>query len=272
VNLYLRMFAYLLLLTGVHAAATPKIAVVDFDTHQYSAQLPGAQLADYVTDELVNCGLFEVIEREKLASVMREIAFGQSGMADPATASQFGRVLGAQYLLTGRVVSLEREEKSFSGYGVNTRNTVLTLSVALRIVDVQSGSIRFSGRTRTQRVINEAGGLSVGANSPHTALAEKAAMEMVQEIVKSGRFSGEQSAGTAATARGVKVTVLSVPEGADVEVDGIFYGNTGGELTIPAGMRRIRITLAGYQPWEKQVMVNDGAKFTATLAPERVEN
>lgn len=36
--------------------------------------------------------------------------------------------------------------------------------------------------------------------------------------------------------------------------------------------RRIRITLAGYQPWEKQVMVNEGSRFTATLAPERVEN
>lgn len=267
-----RCLSVLLLLFVAHASAQQKIAVVDFDTHQYAAQLPGAQLADYVMDELVNTGLFEVVEREKLASVMREIGFGQSGMVDPSSAAQFGRLLGAGLLLTGRVVSLEGEERSFSGYGVNTRNTVLTLSVAIRITDAESGSIRFSTRTRTQRTINEAGGLRVASSGAFTALAEQAAVEMVKEIVASGRFSTRQAADAAPAARPVRVTVMSVPEGADVEVDGVFYGNTGGEMSIPSGLRRIRITLAGYQPWEKQVMVNEGSRFTATLAPERVEN
>lgn len=256
------------LLSMGHLAAAPKIAVVDFDTHQYEAQLPGAQLADYVMDELVNTGLFDVVERDKLDSVMKEIGFGQSGMVDPGTAAQFGRLLGAGYLLTGRVVSLSSEQRKFSGYGINTTNTVLTLSVSIRIADVQSGSIKFSTRTSTQSVINESGGMSVSASNPYANLAEKAAVDMVSAIEQSGRFSVAVGEREAALPKVVRVVVLSKPEGADVEVDGILYGNAGGELEIPAGLRRVRISMAGYLPWEKQVMINEGSKFTATLAPE----
>lgn len=264
---YFSALVVLLFATPVFAA--PKIAVVDFDSHQYSAQLPGAQLADFVMDELVNTGLFDVIERDKLDSVMREIGFGQSGMVDPSSAAQFGRLLGAGYLLTGRVVSLESSQRKFSGYGINTTNTILTLSVAIRITDVQTGTVKFSTRTSTQATINEAGGLSVRETNPYAGLAEQAAVEMVQEIQDSGRFAVNPAGGAPQSVPIVKVTVMSNPDGADVEVDGVFYGNAGGEIKIPSGLRRIRVSLAGYEPWEKQVMVSENSKFTATLAPVR---
>src|SRR5690606_33849117 len=72
--------------------ALPRIAVVDFDTNQYSSQIAGDQLADYVIDELVNTGLFDVVEREKMASITRELGFGASGLVDPSSAAQMGRL------------------------------------------------------------------------------------------------------------------------------------------------------------------------------------
>jgi len=250
------------------AHALPKIAVVDFDTQQYSAQLAGAQLADYVTDELVNTGLFEVVEREKMGSVMREIGFGQSGMVDPGSASQMGKLLGARYVLTGRVISLGAEEKSFSGYGINTKNTVLSLSVSIRIVDTETGSVQFSTRTNAQRTINQAGGLSVRSNNAYDGLAQDAAVKLVGEIGQSNRFSSMANAsdqhGPAST---IEVSVSSQPPGADVEVDGVFYGNAGGTLKLPSGLRMVKISLAGRLPWQKKVMIQAGVEIKAILAP-----
>lgn len=264
-----RFLSLILFAASGAIAAQPKIAVVDFDTHQYSADLPGAQLADYVVDELVNTGLFEVVEREKLDSAMREIGFGQSGMVDSSTASAFGRQIGAKYLLTGRVISMDSEQKHFEGYGVSTTNTIVRLSVSVRILDVESGRIEFSTRTQSQQVFNEGGGLRVESSNPYAPLSEEAAVNIVAAIQNSGKFDAARgnNAGTTATPRMVSVSLSSQPEGADVEIDGVFYGNTGSTLKVPEGLRRIRITLAGYQPWEKQAMVADGVSFTATLAP-----
>lgn len=97
----LTVFVFMVLLLPGLAAGLPRIAVVDFDTHQYSAELAGVQLADYVMDELVNTGLFDVVERDKLNSVMQELSFGASGIADPSSAAQMGNLLGARMVLTG---------------------------------------------------------------------------------------------------------------------------------------------------------------------------
>ena len=253
-------------LSAATAQGLPRIAVVDFDTHQYSAELTGTQLADYVMDELVNSGLFEVVEREKLNSVMTELGFGASGMVDTSSSAQMGRLLGARLLLTGRVVSLDQEARNFSGYGVSTRSTQLALSVSIRIMDVESGSIAFSTRTTTQRTINETGGMSVRASGAYSALAEQAARDVVEEITRSGRFERRTTVVDTAPAM-VDVAVASTPPGADIEVDGIFYGNAGGNVSLPQGLRTVRISLAGYHPWEKKVMVNPGVAITASLAP-----
>ncbi len=263
----LRSLLSLFMLAPLVASAQPKIAVVDFDTHQYSAQLQGAQLADFVTDELVNTGLFEVVEREKLESVMREIGFGQSGMVDPSTASSFGRQLGARYLLTGRVISMDSEEKRFNGYGVSTTNTVVSLSVSVRVLDVESGRIEFSTRSQAQQVFNEGGGMSIRSSNPYGPLAEETAVNVVAAIRESSKFSGSSGQSVSKQPKLVSTSISSEPSGADIEVDGIFYGNANGPIKLPEGLRRVRVSLSGYEVWEKQMMLSEGAEFTARLAP-----
>jgi hypothetical protein len=260
----------LLLFAAGEAMALPKIAVVDFDTNQYSAQLTGAQLADYVTDELVNLGVFEVVEREKLRSITREIGLGQSGLVDTGSASQMGKLLGARYILTGRVISLGAEEKTFNGYGIESRNTQLSLSVSIRIIDTETGSVGFSARTTAQRTINQMGGLRIQSSNAYDGLAQEAAVKVVADISNSGRFTGETTANggssNAAPAM-VEVVVNSTPPGADVEVDGVFYGNAGAHLKLPTGLRMVKISLAGHLPWQKKVMVSEGVEIKAVLAP-----
>lgn len=265
------LYPLILALICSNAFALPRIAVIDFDTNQYSGELAGSQLADFVVDELVNSSLFEVVEREKLASAMREIGFAQSGMVDPGSASQFGKMLGARYILTGRVISLGSEEKTFSGYGVNTRNTILSMSVSIRIMDTQTGSVSFSNRTQAQRTINESGGLNVRSNTAYSGLAEEAAIQLVNAITTSGKFNQNDVSDKSTAPSLVEVSVNSDPVGADVEVNGIFYGNAGNVLRLPEGLQSVKISLAGYEPWEKKVMLTNGFSLTATLAKENAK-
>jgi hypothetical protein len=52
-----------------------------------------------------------------------------------------------------------------------------------------------------------------------------------------------------------KVTVSSVPDGADVYVDDSFVGNAPATLKLPAGKHTVKVTQDGYKAWTKEVSV-----------------
>ena len=255
----------LMLMCSAFTIASPKIAVVDFDSQQHGGNFIGAQLAEYVIDELVNTNLFEVVERDKMQTIMREQGFSASGLVDTTDAVQMGRLFGARYLLTGKVISLNKTNKDFNGYGVNSSSTIFTISVSIRIFDAERGSIVFSGRDKSTHSITSAGGLSISSNNVYEPLAENSAIALVEKIKNSGKFK-ENSNDSVQKVKLINVFIDSKPAGADVEIDGVFYGNAGAEISIPSGQHEITISLAGYNPWQKKVMVNEKTKIIATLS------
>ena len=56
------------------------------------------------------------------------------------------------------------------------------------------------------------------------------------------------------------VALTSNPSGADIEVDGVFVGSTPAELPINAGVRTIKITKAGFEPFERKMQIVSGGK------------
>ena len=85
------------------AAELVPIAVVDFTASSstpYRSSLP-----KMVVNELVSSNKFDVLEREKLASIIGEIGFqSASGFVPPNKAVQVGGMLGASLLMTGHVL------------------------------------------------------------------------------------------------------------------------------------------------------------------------
>mgnify|MGYP002777192734 FL=1 len=249
------------------AMAVPRIAVVDFDAHQYAGDLPGAQLADYVVDELVGLQVFEVIEREKLASIQNELNFGASGFVDVKSAAKLRRLLGATHLMTGRVISVEREDSSFDGYGVRGTNVAWSISVSVRIFEVESGRIVYSDRARARWVARNTHGYASSTTTPYDRLAEETAIAVVGGIRQSpfGRTLGSGAIDQSDAGR-VSVSISSEPPGADIEVDGVFIGNTNGEFDLDSGVRIVRISRGNAKPWEKRVDVRPGLRINAVLA------
>lgn len=138
-------------------AAPPKVAVLNFSTvgltsNWYGAFEPGVALSDLVTDQMVNSGKFDMLDRKNLDATLNEHHLQASGEVDPATAISAGRLVGARYLISGNILQLDHTGSSGAAVGSaiggiaggligGVRNDRVTLKVAVRVVDAQTGRI-----------------------------------------------------------------------------------------------------------------------------------
>ncbi len=239
----------------------PSLAIVDFDTTHTKYNYLGRQLAELIGDAVINSDLFNVVERDKLNTIVKEQSFSGSGMVDPNSAIRMGSMVGARYLMTGKVVSADTEKTSFSGYGVATSKITYIMKVSARVIDTKTGRVMFSGTETASNYTQSTDSLSVSAKGAFVALAEKISHSYVDRLNQSGKFKPEKKEELTL----VKVNFLSKPDAADVEVDGVFYGNAVGEIEVPGGLHKVRISLPGYDVWEKKVMLREESKIIATL-------
>jgi PEGA domain len=60
--------------------------------------------------------------------------------------------------------------------------------------------------------------------------------------------------------------VSSTPDGADIEIDGSFVGNTPSTIGVAAGQHRITVKKSGCNPWERTIAISSGqVSVNATL-------
>ena len=65
---------------------------------------------------------------------------------------------------------------------------------------------------------------------------------------------------------GAELEVSSTPDGADIEIDGNFVGNTPSTLGVAAGPHQVSVKKEGFKPWERKITVSSGhIKIDATL-------
>jgi hypothetical protein len=76
--------------------------------------------------------------------------------------------------------------------------------------------------------------------------------------------------GPTATADLVTVSAKSLPDGADITVDGKFMGNTPSTLRLGAGDHVIVIQRPGFKPWQRTMTLTAGEtpSINAALEPE----
>ena len=117
----------MLLLLATLALAGPRIAVADMANRTGDPSLDGAGagLSGVLVSKLVRVDELEVVERAELGKVLAELDLARSGAIDPTTAAKAGKVLGASHMVLGELVAAR----------------LPTLSVNLRVVEVQSGKV-----------------------------------------------------------------------------------------------------------------------------------
>lgn len=142
---------------GPVAAAGPRVAVLDFGTagltsNQWGQFEPGVALSDLLTDQIVNGGKFDVLDRKNLDSTLQEHKLSASGEVDPTTAISAGRLVGARFLISGNVIQLDQTGQSGAAAGGliggvaggiigGVKTNRVTIKVAVKVVDAQTGRI-----------------------------------------------------------------------------------------------------------------------------------
>ena len=273
------MKKYLILLTLICilfvptiASATeyylPTLAVVSFENHSNVkvSDLENMGL-QFLESTLSKSGMFTLLDRLTVQKSVEELGFNSaSGLVDPSYAIQLGKMLGARYLATGNVIDITKRVTVFKGYGVTTKRTAISVTIGLRIVDAERGTIFFIDQDvaaeelpiDTTNVKNSGQTYSIYQNLMKQAILKsinslrQRVIATTPEITKAPKV--------------ILVPVNSEPVGADVEISGIFYGNTPCELSLEEGkILEITISLGGYDPWIKKISVSSALKINAKL-------
>ncbi len=163
------LFTLTLTLLANYAIAKnrPVVAVIEFKnetTAPWWQNGVGRELSDMLSNELLGTGVFKVVERKKLDSVLTEQDLGASGRVSRRTAAKMGKLTGAQYLITGSVSSFEQSSSrgggfSFKGIAIGGNRQNVSLGIDIRVINATTGEVEYA---RTVEATAKNGGLSVG--------------------------------------------------------------------------------------------------------------
>src|SRR5690242_13368506 len=115
---------------AVAQANNPVVAVLYFDNNSFGKDRAdydglGKGIADLLINDMASNASMRVVERDRIQLILQEQSLVQTKSIDPQTAVRLGKLLGAQYMITGGFMS--------DGKG--------TLLVTSRVISVETGAI-----------------------------------------------------------------------------------------------------------------------------------
>lgn len=131
-----RLLAFVWVLTvgwsalGNAQGARPTIAIIDFNNSAITADAAQyepfrAGIADILITELGHNQGITVVERAKVSKLLEEQDLAKSGRVDPATAARLGKLLGAQYIVTGGFVIDRKSRLRLDARAVNVETSAV---------------------------------------------------------------------------------------------------------------------------------------------------
>jgi len=246
----------------------PTLAVVSFENHSNVRVTDLENMGlQFLESTLSKSGMFTLLDRLTVQKSVEELGFNTaSGLVDPSYAIQLGKMLGARYLATGNVVDITHKVTEFKGYGITTKRTAVSVTIGLRIVDAERGTIFFIDQdvaAQELSISTQNANISGQTYSIYQNLMKQAILKSINSLRQRVIATTPE---VSKAPKMILVTVNSEPIAADVEISGIFYGNTPCELSLEEGkVLEVMISLGGYEPWIKKILVSSALKINAKL-------
>ncbi|MCB4791385.1 MAG: CsgG/HfaB family protein [Elusimicrobia bacterium] len=108
------------------------IAVADFNAKNVS-EMEAVAVSDFFRIELVNIGVFNVLERKNMEMVLAEQKFQVSGCTDQECAVKMGKLLNSNKIITGSLYKID---------------TIFYISA--QVIDIESGKIQYSEKIQCE--------------------------------------------------------------------------------------------------------------------------
>ena len=263
VSVFLLALSLAIAPASAFAQAKIRVAIWDFDNNAgtswwfWDQMGPAARnhidTAFSEIDELSS--KFTVLEREKLALVLKEQGLSAAGAVDAQTAAKVGRLLGVKYILTGGIdkFSINTTRGGIGGLGVGGNMTQAEATVNIRFIDTTTAERIIAIAADGQ--VKKGGGFIRGTSLSRDAewgLASEA-IEKASKAVVAKLTTGNYLAkvGTAAGS--------AVAEGRIIKVDGqLAWINLGSSAGLKVG-DKFNIVAVG----EELIDPDTGAKLGA---------
>lgn len=239
-------------------------------------QLPddAAELAtDAATSAIVSTGRFRVLSRSTpaLKSVDSELLY-QATAGTTAATHVFSTLkdCNAKYLLLGRLNRFRVDKTEGTAYGVRRCQIITSVSVDMQLIDVDTMEI-IAGENTQERVVMRIpeGVTDITAIYDWEPVMREAISRCVPKFLSKLNVSTASPDVVTHAAPMIDVNVNSFPEGADVEFNGNFVGNTPCSISLPATTGVITISAPGYEKWSKQIRPAAGLKISPRLREEQ---
>ena len=220
-------------------------------------------------DILVNLDGITVVERQRIDSFLVETEFGaMSGFVDQEKAVKLGKLLGANVIVMGTITDIHDDTRAFQGYGIKSKVTDVQCQVRIRLLDIQSGAIRFSKTVKGVKTYTKTSYGETNSTDRNFAAVEVALQKLVDDAqFKAALFGKKAGPGAGGL---VEVEFAPTPDNCDIEIDGKYVGGSPLKRRLPAGKDvKVRITKDGFKQWEGTISPEEGLKITRELGPTR---
>lgn len=243
--------------------AEVRVAVTPFEVS------PGLErYAPYARGELENLimgfGNVEIVERARMDKMTQELSFGNfSGMTDPNQVAKFGKMAGANILVTGSLLKVDAESQGFKGFGIGAGSSKTVATIRVRAYNVEKGTVTYSTTVK-----GSSGSFQTSFGGAAKADDRSAAIEdAMKNLGQDANFKNMFAKVTGGESQSkVKIEVTPAPDRCDLEINGVYKGSTPAMIEVTQGVTvTIRLTKAGYLPWEKAVQGVPGMRISPEL-------
>jgi curli biogenesis system outer membrane secretion channel CsgG len=101
-------------------------------------------LLSSIETSLVQSGDVRVVNRERQESLAREIGIQQGAIFDPASARRLGRMLGAEYFLTGKITSVDERLAKVRR---------VQYKLFLQVLEIETGLVEFQNESSRTKAV-----------------------------------------------------------------------------------------------------------------------
>jgi hypothetical protein len=157
---------------------------------------------------------FSVIERDKLALVMKEQGLSQSGALDPQSAAKVGKILGVRYIVTGGIDKFTINTTRGGIGPISGRQTTADATVSMRFIDTTTAErvISISVDAQVKKGGGAFGGASLSRDAEWGVASEviaKASKDVVTKLT-TGSYLDQIGSAAGAGAGGVDMRIVQV--------------------------------------------------------------
>jgi len=140
---------------------------------------------DMLTTALVKTRKFDVIERDRMAEILKEQGLSLEGVARGGYAGDGFNLKGVDYIITGAITEYGETAKAMEVAGFSTGKRIASMAVDIRVLDVESGSIGFADTVRAETKGSNSlnvKGFSTGGDNSSGALLGKVMRDTSKNI------------------------------------------------------------------------------------------